>query len=92
MPDVTEGLRTGGPTHSQRTFVFGHVSRKKAAPSAFDDDLFVILPGLSPDYNYGPCKWGELHGNSLPEQGAEVAVAFDDRGVPIVVWWDGPHS
>ena len=88
MPDVTEGLRQ--PFSSgQRPIVLGVVSRSRPAPGAFTDDLFVVLPDVGEDYAYGPCKWGAIHGTTLPAQGASAVLAFDQNDVPYVVWWDG---
>lgn len=89
MTDVTQLLRTGGAPSSQRQVVAGYVSLNKAAPVDFSGDLFVILPSLATDYSFGPCKWGAAQGSTLPAQGTEVLVCFDDENVPVVVWWEG---
>ena len=88
MPDVTAGLAAAAPI-PQRQLVSGYVSRSRPAPATFTDPLYVIAPGYSLDFALGPCKWAALHGRTLPAQGAQALVAFDDQGVPVVVWWDG---
>lgn len=91
MTDVTQGLRQPSSVPPPQ-LVSGYVSTSRPAPAAFGDPAYVVVPEFSLDYSYGPCKWGEIHGASLPQQGADVLLAFDHRGTPIVVWWDGPHS
>jgi hypothetical protein len=91
MADRTELLRDGGPT-PQRLVVGGYVSRNRPAPVTFADELWVILPEYSLERLYGPCEWGAIHGATLPAQGARVVVIFDDRNIPVVVWWAGAHT
>lgn len=91
MADTTELLRDGAPT-PQRPVCGGYVSRNQPAPTSFADDLWVILPEYSLERPYGPCEWGAIHGASLPAQEARVVVVFDDRNIPVVVWWQGEHT
>jgi hypothetical protein len=91
MADTTELLRDGGPT-AQRPNASGYVSRNRPAPTTFEDQLWVILPDYSTDRPFGPCEWGAIHGATLPAPGARVTVTFDDRDVPVVVWWQGAHT
>lgn len=90
MADVTELLHAGGS--SQRMVVGGYVSKDRPAPSGFADQLWVILPEYSVDRPFGPCEWGAIHGKTLPVQGARVVIVFDDREIPVVVWWQGIYS
>jgi len=89
MTDVTQLLTGSGSPQPQRQVVAGYVSTNKPAPSAFGDPLYVVLPSFNTGAYYGPCKWGAAEGSTLPAQGAEVLVCFDDSGVPVVVWWEG---
>jgi hypothetical protein len=67
------------------------VSTSQPAPAGFGDLMQVVMAGHSPDLSV-PCAWGAIHGASLPAQGAAVLVAFNDQGVPVVVWWAGTHT
>jgi len=89
MTDVTQLLRGDATPQPQRQAVSGYVSPNKTAPAAFGDPLYVILPTYDPTRTWGPCKWGAAEGSTLPAQGAEVLVIFDDQNVPVVVWWEG---
>lgn len=92
--DVTATLRGQGDPQPQPALVSGYVSTRQAAPTAFGDPLFVVLPTYSTEHAIGPCKWAAVQGAALPAQGARVIVAFSDEGlppspVPHVVWWEG---
>jgi hypothetical protein len=65
----------------------GYVSTSKPAPAAPGDDLYVVIPDLSPDLSM-PCQWLAGSGSALPQQGADVLVAYDNRGASYVVWWE----
>lgn len=86
--DVTQLLRDGGTVSGQRNFALGYVSTSKPAPSSFDAQLWVVLPDFSPDHSL-PVTWSALHGQTLPAQGAQVLVVFDDRGAGYAMWWAG---
>lgn len=90
--DVTHLFGERAQPRSQPQVVAGYVSTAAPAPTGFDDPLFVIVPSFSIDRPHGPCKWGAIHGTSLPAPGAPCLLCFDDRSVPVVVWWDGPHT
>ncbi len=83
-------VKRSDPT-PERPVVGGYVSRSREAPKSFTDPLWVIVPGYSTAAPY-KCEWGALHGATLPAQGAQVQVAFDDNEVPRVVWWEGERT
>lgn len=89
--DVVQMVRDAGPIE-ERTVVGGFVAPSRPAPAAFTDELWVILPEYSLDALIGPCEWGAIHGTSLPAAGAAVDVVFDDRNIPVVVWWEGVYT
>lgn len=89
--DVTQLNRHAGPI-SQRQVISGFVSTAQPAPTGLDGTVYVIAPGYSIDRPLGPCKFTAVHGATLPAQGAECLVVFDDEGVPVVVWWDGTYG
>lgn len=78
---------SGQPQHS---ILFGSV----ADPAPFDsaDDLFVIIPDISVEHKWGPCRWSSRPGAGgevlVPGFGDECMMVFDNRRVPwVVVWW-----
>lgn len=75
----------------QRLVVDGYVSTVQPAPTSFSDPLYVIVPEMSGDVPLGPCEWMEGHGTALPARGAKVVVVFDEREVPVIVWWEGQY-
>ena len=89
MPNPATALQTLSPIVEQRTVVDGYVSTVQPAPKAFSDKLYVIVPEHSTTVPLGPCDWGAIHGTTLPVQGAACVVVFDEREVPVVVWWEG---
>lgn len=92
MPNPTQLLGTGSAPAPARAVVTGYISTLQPAPTSFDDPVYVIIPERSIDSPYGPCRWPAIHGSTLPAQGAEALLAFDQAGLPIVVWWDGEQS
>lgn len=82
----------------QRSIVRGYVSINRPAPTGFpvegseENLLWVIVPGYTLNAPLGPCRWAALHGSSLPKQGAECVVAFDEGNKPVVVFWEGPAT
>ena len=86
------GLLPGAlPPLPSRDLIVGVVAANTSAtptPTAFDEPVYVVLPDHSGDLAY-PVAWGALRGLAMPEPGAPVLVAFDNQGVPRVVWWDG---
>lgn len=63
-------------------------------PAPFDsaDDLYVVIPDISIDQKWGPCRWepralvgGEV---AVPSLGDECMVILDNRhNVWVVSWW-----
>lgn len=76
----------------QRLVVDGYVSSTHPAPATFTAPLYVVVPEHSTTVPLGPCDWGAIHGTTLPAQGAACVVVFDEREVPVVVWWEGAQS
>jgi hypothetical protein len=91
MPDPSIQVRGVTPA-PQRLVVDGYVSTVQPAPSSFSDSLYVIVPEMSTEVPLGPCEWMEGHGTALPAQGAKVVVVFDEREVPVIVWWEGQYA
>lgn len=92
MPNPAAALQTLSPLVDQRTVVDGFVSTTQPAPTSFSDQLFVVVPEYSTTEAFGPCDWGAIHGTALPAQGAKVVIVFDEREVPVVVWWEGTQA
>lgn len=74
-----------------RQVVSGYVSKSKPAPASFSDPVWVIVPAHSLEVAI-PCEWGAIHGATLPAQGAQVTVVYDESDTGVVVWWAGVHS
>lgn len=91
MPDPSIQVRGVIPA-PQRLVVDGYVSTVQPAPGSFSDSLYVIVPEMSTEVPLGPCEWMEGHGTALPAQGAKVVVVFDEREVPVIVWWEGQYA
>lgn len=93
--NVTELLKSTGDPIEQRSIIRGYVSTNRPAPTGFPVEgseanlLWVIVPGYSPNVPFGPCRWDAIHGSSLPKQGAEAWVAFDENNKPKVISWEG---
>ena len=84
-------LPNGGPVE-HAPVVDGYVSRSKPAPKAFSDVLWVIVPAYSTEHPYRCVRWGEIHGKTLPAQGAECSIAMSAEGHPTVLWWAGEYT
>ena len=92
MPNVVEGLMGRAAPIGHARIAAGYVSRSRPAPRGFDDPIWVIVPAHSVDRPYGPCAWPAIHGNTIPTQGTDVWLGFDNDGTPIVLSWAGTHS
>lgn len=93
--DVTQMVNAAVPTgyaSLQRGYISGGQTHPKAAPTAFTEGVWVILPEGSTEHLYGPCKWPAIHGTSKPQAGAVCVVGFDELNHPVVVWWEGPQA
>lgn len=88
--DVTAPV-SAADTSSSGSTANGYVSTNRPAPAAFGDPLWVILPNFSLDVPF-ECKWGAIHGATLPAPRADVSVIFDAQGRPNVFWWEGEYS
>lgn len=53
-------------------------------PIEISDNLFVIIPEISLDIKWGPCRWNPRV-LTLPVEGSEALVIFDNRQQPWVV-------
>lgn len=88
-------LKGQGDPIEQSPLVRGYVSTNRPAPGDFPkvgdttNLLWVIVPGYTLQRPLGPCQWGAIHGATLPSQGAEVLVGFDEGNIPTVLWWAG---
>jgi hypothetical protein len=89
---VTDLVKGQGAPIEQRPILRGYISTGRPAPESFTDQVWVIAPGYSIDRPLGPCEWGAIHGAAMPAQGAEVVVSVDDKGIPTIVWWQGPQT
>ena len=89
MPNPAVALQTLSSVLEQRLVVDGFVSSSLPAPTGVGAPLYVIVPEHSTQVPLGPCEWGAIHGSTLPAQGARCVVVFDEREVPVVVWWEG---
>lgn len=85
MADPRQLLRGDSPIPDP-VLLAGTVSSNKPAPSAIGDPVYVLIDNLSPDHSV-PMPWAPLWGTTLPAPGAPVLIAYDDNGVPYVVWW-----
>lgn len=81
--DVTQLQHAARP--AGRQLVSGVVAQP--APASPSSEMFGSLPSVAVDRTIGPCRW-TAHGTSVPALGAEVLLAFDEQGIPVVVWWD----
>jgi hypothetical protein len=88
-PRKLQGLPNPPGVIEQPPVESGYVSTARAAPTSFEDPIYVILPEHSTDRPIGPLVWPAIHGSALPQQGAPVTVVFDGEDVPHVVWWEG---
>jgi len=93
MPNPAKLLALPGTTIDERPLVPGYVSTARAAPAAFGDPVWVILPEHSTEAPVA-CSWSAEYGTSLPAQGARVVVGFPggEADVPVVLWWEGVWS
>lgn len=90
--NTTQLLASTGDPIEQPVLVRGYVSTVRPAPISFSEPVWVIVPGYSTDRPLGPCEWPAIHGASLPLQGAECVVGFDDQHKPTLVWWSGAYD
>jgi len=94
--DVSELLRSPADPIEQPALITAYVSVNRPAPTGFpvegsqENLLWVIQPGDT--VPFGPCRWAALHGSTLPTQGTEVLVAFDENNKPVVVWWEAAST
>ena len=59
--------------------------------TALTEPMYVILPSFDEVHEFGPCRWQSRDDVSLPTQGDEVLVLFDEGRQPwIISWW--PYS
>jgi hypothetical protein len=63
----------------------GTVSSEQPVPSSPDDPVWVVL---STHTGSVPMAFQMMHGEALPQPGADVVVGFDEHGTACVVWWD----
>jgi hypothetical protein len=56
-------------------------------PPDFATRVTVIIPGLDPGLELGPCLWMPRDAVSLPAKGDECLVIFDNEREPWVVAW-----
>lgn len=96
--DVTSLLKGQAEPIEQRSIIRGHISNNRPAPTGFttigsqENYLWVIVPGYAPNVPFGPCDWAAIHGSTLPAQGAQCVLGFDEANKPIVLWWEGNQS
>jgi hypothetical protein len=98
MVDTTQLLQSTGDPVEQSRVVRGYISTNRPAPAGFPvpgseaNLLWVITPETSLERPWGPCQWNADHGSTLPAQGAECDIVFDDHEIPTVVWWAAKTS
>jgi microcystin-dependent protein len=64
-------------------------ARISKAPTTLDDQVYVIIPAYSYEYEFGPCVWPP-RGSTLPAPGDTCYVAFSGtERKPVVVAWEG---
>lgn len=68
--------------------VSAYISVEKPAPATADDPAYVVIPSHNPNGSTA-LKWPQLHGITLPSQGAAALVLYDEQNAPNLVWWDG---
>lgn len=74
-----------GPPAEGRVVWYARIS---ADATDLSDLVPVIIPEFDEQLEWGPCRWQSRDDTSLPNQGDEALVAFDNRRNPwIVVWW-----
>lgn len=60
------------------------------APDNQAGQVFVIIPDIDADQEWGPCMWQPRDSSSVPTVGDPCLVAFDNRRVAwIVSYWSG---
>lgn len=81
-------------SQGQPQIVFGVVSPHQAAPAAFGDPLYVTIPSWNPDHFWVVNSWPACNGNTLPSQGAQCILIFDDQRPPQLwcIYWVGAYS
>lgn len=80
---IPQEQRAGG----QQNFPVWHgvISR---SPIDQSDQLYVVIPDLSPDFEWGPCQWQSRNNTDLPLKGMECLVHFNNREVPwVAAYW-----
>ena len=50
-------------------------------PITTSDDIYVIIPDISSEHKFGPCRW---FAPAIPSIGDECLVIFNNRQEPIV--------
>jgi hypothetical protein len=95
---ITELLKSPASAVEEERIVRGYVSKNRPAPTELpkvgskSQWLWVIIPEYSLERPIGPCFWTPLWGKTLPVQGTEVVVAFDNEEHPTVISWVGNFS
>ena len=90
--DMRSFLGTRPTGQVGQTLVSGVVSANQPAPASFSDPLWVLVPSIDAATAISFAVWPRLHGTSLPQPGALVLVAIDEKGGKSVVRWDGPDT
>lgn len=54
------------------------------------DEAQLILPDFDPNLTWGPANWRAMPHDSLPQEGDEALVVFDNAMQPwVATWWSG---
>ena len=86
MPDPLN-LALSAVGQARPSLLRGRISTSQPAPTSFASPLHVVIPQWDPDYFWTLTTWPQLHGSSLPAQGAPCLLARDDqRGLWCVAW------
>lgn len=85
---VRQGSKQPPAPATRPRLLSGKVSGNKPAPVSYSDPVYVVMANHSPDVSI-PCAWAPINGTTVPAAGNAVLVAYDDNGLPRVVWWDG---
>lgn len=86
--DTTQTVRQASPVEYPAA-AKGYIGNTAVA---YGEPVSVILPAASTERHYGPCDWLAGHGTTLPQEGDECVVVFDEQNHPTIVWWAGAYT
>lgn len=89
--DVTSLIGARPKGNRLQDIVSGYISTEQPAPTNFNANAHVVIPSHNPEGSTA-LAWPAIHGNTMPAQGAQALVAYDQNSTPFLIWWAGTHS